>query len=171
MPGKKTDPQANFAAINVTETVAGTLASSKFAFPFSIMDKMAIIISRIEYWMGSLEQLNSSTDYVWGGLLCASTVTDPLNQADSLIVDSFRVTRYDLGAAASGILWKNPSVKDFSNLAGGGLMVAPAPLYAAIKSSGAAGVMGMWMKLFYTYKELSADEYWELVESRRIISS
>jgi len=62
-------------------------------------------------------------------------------------------------------------IKDFSSLAGGGLLVAPAPLYGFVISAGAGGVMDAWVKLFYTYVELAADEYWQLVESRRIIST
>jgi len=167
----KTDTFANLAAVLVAEAVAGTAAYLKYAFPFSIMDKMGLIINRLEYWPGNLNNLNSSTDAVIMGLSISSSITDLTDQSNPAIVDSERVQRIDLGVAASGFFFEEPLIKDFSSLPGGGLLVAPNPLYGFVQGFGAGGVMNSWIKLFYTYMELTADEYWQLVESRRIISS
>lgn len=164
------DNRINLAAVTVTESAANTQTSKKFDFPFSIMDKMGLVINRIEYWVG-LSELNGSTDQVIVGLTTASALVAIANQADPALVDSISVTRYDTGVAATGHFWKNPIIKDFSDLPGGGLLVAPSPLYAMIQQAGAAGAGSAWIKLFYTYIQLSTDEYWELVESRRIITS
>lgn len=169
---KVADTYANLAAISVAETVAGTMATAKFNFPFSIMDKMALLISRIEYLFdASLAQMNSSGDCVVAALLASNTVVNIDNQADPLIMDNCRAMRVDFGAAASGLISMQPVVKDFSSLPGGGILAAPAPLYGAVKGFTMAGVASVWIKLFYTYLELSTDEYWQLVESRRIISN
>lgn len=165
------DQYANIAAAAAIETAAGTAAYARFAFPYSVTDKVALLISRIEYWFGNLNQLNSALDYVIGGLTVSNTVSDLTNQADPAIVDSNRLIRIDIGTAATGMLFYQPTVKDFSALPGGGILIAPAPLYAVCQSSNAGGVMNCWVKLFYTYKELAVNEYWELVESRRIIST
>jgi hypothetical protein len=165
------DQFANIAAIGVTETAANTMTSAKFAFPFSIMDKMALLINRMEYWFEGFSALNSQEDNIVGCLTTASSVISINNQADPQIIDSCRLVRVDIGAAASGVLLGQPFIKDFSTLPGGGLLVAPSPLYAMIKGTGNAAVTGLQLKLFYTYMELSTDQYWELVESRRIISS
>lgn len=167
----KVDTFANVAAIQVSEAVAGTTAYAKFAFPFSIMDKMAILVSRIEYWFGSLNQLNSSFDAVYAALLAGSSIVNINNQADPVMIDSCAVQRIDIGTAASGFFNISPIIKDFSDLPGSGLLMAPSPLYAAVQSTGAGGVMNCWMRLYYTYMELATDEYWQLVESRRIISN
>lgn len=171
MAKKTIDKYANVAAMTLTEAVAGTFISAKFTFPFSIMDKMALLISRLEYWPGGLNQLNSSGDYILGGLLAASSVVDMRVQSDPLVIDSFSFGRIDLGAAASGVFVNMPWIKDFSTLPGGGILVAPNPLYLGLLSSGAAGVTNLSIRLYYTYMELETDEYWQLVESRRIISS
>jgi hypothetical protein len=171
MSKSTTDKFANIAAIQVTEAVAGTTAYAKFNFPYSVMDKMALLISRIEYLPLSVSNLNSSTDNVIIGLIAASAIVDIGNQADPVLLDSTRLIRNDLGAAATGALLQFPFVKDFSSLPGGGILVAPSPLCATIQSNGAAGVMNAWVKFFYTAVSLSTDEYWELVESRRIIST
>ena len=173
MAGKSTiDSFANIAAVSVTEVTAGVLAYTKFNFPFSILDKIGLIISRIEYWPTiTLNLLNSTTDSFTMGLIAATSIVDIANQADPGILDTSRVMRIDFGTAASAIYVNNPWIKDFSALPGGGILTAPSPLSAAVQSSGAQGAMSAWIKLFYTYKELTTEEYWQLVESRRIITS
>lgn len=171
MAVKKTDQYANIAAVQVAEASAGTAAYTKFAFPFSIMDKMALIINRVEYVFSSLTQLNSGGDYVLMALTVSNAITSLLSLNDPLILDTSRIDRYDIGTAASGLFRDSPVIRDFSDLPGGGLLVAPNPLYAGIISAGASGVMGGWVRMYYTYMELNTDEYWQLVESRRVISS
>jgi len=171
MATKKADQYANIAAVLAQESAAGTATYTRYNFPYSVTDKVAILISRIEYWLGNLHQLNTSQDYVVAGVCAASSLVSIENQADPGLLDSVKVQRIDIGTAASGLLVNLPIVKDFSQLPGGGILVAPSPLYAGIVSSGAGGVLACWCKLFYTYKELATDEYWELVESRRIITS
>lgn len=168
---KAMDAYANYAAVMVTESAPSTLTTAKFAFPFSIMDKMALLISRIEYWIGDMGVLNSSGDSLVIGLAAASTLVVANNQADPTIIDSMSYNRFDIGTAASGLFFSNPFVKDFSDLPGGGLLVAPNPLYAFIKAGGTSTAANAWVKLFYTYMTLADADYWQLVESRRIISS
>jgi hypothetical protein len=169
--GTALDTFANIAAVKVTMSGTDTLTTGKFSFPFSIMDKMGLVISRIEYMANALTQLNTSGDYALLGLCVAASLVDALNQADPNIIDYREIVRYDYGTAASALLDQEPYVKDFSMLPGGGLLVAPNPLYAFMTSSGAGAAMNGWVKLYYTYKELGTDEYWQLVESRRIITS
>jgi len=165
------DAYANIASVKVEETAAGTLTTAKFAFPFSIMDKMGLLIQRIEYFPAALNQLNGNSDEVRMALLSKASVVDITAQNDSSVIDSCTLVRLDLGAAASGLLLSRPFTRDFTTLAGGGILVAPGALYAGIQSSGAGGAMSMWMRMFYTYMELPTDEYWQLVESRNVISS
>lgn len=168
---KSTDRFANIASVAVTESASNTFTSRKYDFPFSIQDKMALIISRIEYWWDGLPNLGASGDRSVAGLAAASSLVDITDQSDPSLIDSTRVLRLDHGTAGSAILVWQPMIKDFSDLPGGGILVAPSPLYAVIKSTNADAAMSCIVKLFYTYTELSTDEYWQLVESRRIISS
>lgn len=169
--GSSLDQYANVAAISIVETGADILTAAKFAFPFSIMDKVGLLISRIEYWFNSLGQLNSTTDYTAMALTVAATVADITNMADPLIVDSMRAIRADIGTASSGLLLFQPFTRDFSTLPGGGLLVAPNPLYAVMKGLGEGGASSGWMRMYYTYMTLQDADYWQLVESRRIISN
>jgi hypothetical protein len=167
----KVDNYANIASVAVVESAINTQTSVKFNFPFSIMDKMALIISRMEYWFEGIDGLNGSTDRVVAALTASATVVAITNQADPLIIDSTRMLRIDTGAAATGHLITQPFIKDFSSLPGNGLIVAPSPLYGMVQGTGVATVVGCTFKLFYSYIELNTDEYWQLVESRRIISN
>jgi len=171
MAKKVLDQYANIAALDITESAANTQTSTKFAFPFSIMDKMGLLISRIEYEFSNLTTVfAASADQICAGILAASTAS-LLDPTDPMQIDVIKWTRVDMGAAASGQILQAPVIKDFSMLPGGGLLVAPNPLYGSIMgvSAGAAGRVKI--KLFYTYMELATDEYWQLVESRRVISS
>jgi len=169
---KSGDSRANIAAVYCTEAAAGTIAYAKFAFPFSIMDKMALNINRIEYWFSGYGNLNSTADQIVAALVAANSgVTDMTDQANPVILDSARIHRLDYGTAASAMIIEQPFMKDLSTLPGGGILCAPSPLSVAVQSVGASAVCACWVKLFYTYMSLTTDEYWELVESRRIISS
>ncbi len=170
MAGKTKDSWAQVAAVAVLEASAGTAAYTKFAFPFSIMDKMALVLNRIEYVFG-LTQLNGGGDYCIMGLTVSNAVVSLLALNDPLIIDQSRVDRYDMGTAASSCLRDSPVIRDMSTLPGGGLLVAPNPLYGCIVSAGASGVMSGYIRMYYTYIEMATDEYWQLVEARRIISS
>jgi hypothetical protein len=171
MAGTKIDQYANIAAVTVAETAADTLTAAKFAFPFSIMDKMGLIISRIEYYFNTPSALNGTLDFTTLALIAGPSVVDITAQNDPLVIDSVALQRVDLGVAATGTFILKPYVKDLSQLPGGGILVAPNPLYGAVKGSGEAAAAGGWIKLFYTYIQMAADEYWQLVESRRIISN
>lgn len=171
MAKKVLDQYANVAAIDLIESAANTLTVAKFAFPFSIMDKMALLLSRIEYEFANLNTVFAATaDQMMAGVATQDNV-DLTSPTASSLVDVMKLTRTDFGAAATGILTVQPLIKDFSNLPGGGLLVAPNPLYGAIMGVSAAAAGRVKIRMFYTYLELATDEYWQLVESRRIIST
>lgn len=168
---KAIDIYANVAALDVTESGANTYTQTKFAFPFSIMDKMGLLIQRLEYEFLSLGTvLAASGQQIMAGITIAaiSSLSDVANPA---LVDGMRLTRIDQGTAGSAVILNQPYIKDFSNLPGGGILVAPNPLYLAIQGLSAAAAGRVRCRMFYTYMELATDEYWQLVESRRIISS
>jgi hypothetical protein len=172
MAGKKAiDQYANIAALTLTESAANTQTSVKFQFPFSIMDKMGLVISRIEYDLQNLGWAAATSDRLRVGLIAGPSVVDMDSPSDPIIIDMFKFYRFDMGAAATGVLFNTPYVRDFSSLPGQGLLVAPNPLYGVIQGLSAAAAGICTVKLFYTYIELATDEYWQLVESRRIISN
>lgn len=172
MPGKTpTDSFANQAVLTLTESAANTLTFKKLETGVSLFDKVAWIIHRIEYFFyTAAANFNHDTDNLKLGLCTSNTITS-LSLTDANILDLLEVARIDYGAAASGMLVMRPHFKDFTNLPGGGLIVPPSPLYGACQGSGLVSATTSYLKFYYTVKELATEEYWELVEARRIIAS
>jgi hypothetical protein len=170
MPEK--DQFANVGHIQVTESAANTLTYKKLETGISLFEKVAWILSRLEYEFIAVRSagLAASGDYIEYGL---STSNNPstISYDEPAMVDIASMGRVDMGTAGSGHFFFGPHTKDFHGLPGGGLIVPPNPLYAFIKgtSMGAAAVVDV--RIFYTVKTLKAEEFWELVEARRIISS
>lgn len=164
------DKYANQAVITVTESAANTLTFKKLETGISLFEKQAWLISRVNYFISGIAQFNTSAD----ALAMAITTTDQLTSltlTNAAILDFLYLLRVDLGTAASGMFLPMPLVSDMSGLAGGGLLVPPNPLYLGAVGTGLAAAVSVTAKFYYTTIELKAEEYWELVESRRIISS
>lgn len=166
------DKFSNSAVITVTESAANTLTFKKLDTGIPLFEKVAWIIQRIEYFINDLAagQFNASGDYMTLALTATSSVAF-LALEDPAVIDLLQIRRSDFGAAANAYLEKMPWVKDFTSLPGGGLIVAPNPLYLAAKGNGLVAASSSLAKIFYTNYPLAVDEYWELVESRRIIVS
>jgi len=166
------DQFVNQAVINCLESAANTLTFKKLETGISLFEKMAWLIQRVEYFFADMTAtvFNSTGDKV----TVAISTTDQLASlsiSNAAVLDILAVQRRDFGAAAVADLYSEPYTKDFSMLSGGGLLVPPNPLYLGVVGSGMAAAMEAVVKIFYTNVELSIDQYWELVESRRIISS
>jgi len=87
------------------------------------------------------------------------------------IIDMTKTVRADMGTAATAKLINWPIIRDFSQLPGGGLIVPPNPIYLAVLGVAQPGVQTLDARIYYTAIQLKGDEFWELVEARRIISS
>jgi len=170
------DMFANIATITVTESAANTITYKKLETGISLMDKVAWIINRVEYHLtfniGS--EFANANDGFAAGLAVANTVSSLYTAAgiiDPTILDLFQLQRVDLGTAASGAILDKIYTKDLSTLPGGGLIVPPTPLYGVAMGSGLTNATTTVLKIYYTLLSLAPDQYWQLVEARRVISS
>jgi hypothetical protein len=82
-----------------------------------------------------------------------------------------QVKRIDLGAAASGMFVELPYTKDLSTIPGGGLLVPPNPIYIFAEGAALTNAVTLSCRMFYTSVDLKADEFWELVEMRRMVGT
>lgn len=172
MPVEQKDKFANQALIRCVESALNTLTFKKLETGISLFDKVAWVISRIEYLLGvaNFGYFNATADTLAFGITTVDTLTT-LDIANSAVVDYNYVGRLDLGAAASGAFAFQPFVKDFSQLPGGGLIMPPNPIYLAAVGSGLTAATTVVAKLFYTQIQLKPEEFWELVEARRMITA
>ena len=168
----QTDQFANQAVITLTESAANTLTFKKLETGVSLFEKVAWLISRIEYFFtpGDFSYFNGTGDALTVALTTTSSITS-LPITDATVLDIFQLTRLDFGTAANAIMTELLRYKDLSALAGGGLLVPPNPIYGAIQGSGLSTAATVYLKIFYTVITLEPAQYWELVEARRIIAS
>ncbi len=170
------DEFANVATITVTETGANTLTWKKLETGISLTEKVAWIINRVEYFVtGNVStDFNAANDRLFVALSVAQTAATLVTAAayvDPTILDLYVLSREDIGAAASGLLMERPYIKDFSTLPGGGIIVPPTPLFMGAQGVSLANAQTVVVKMYYTLINLSTDQYWQLVEARRVISS
>lgn len=168
----KADQFANYAILTTTESAINTLTFKKLETGISMTEKVAWVICRVEYLLNlnTAGQFNSDSDYCQYGLSVSSAFSN-IVLSETTILDYNQMTRTDFGAAASGGFSYQPIIKDFSSLPGGGILVPPAPLYGYVKSSGCVAAQSVYARINYTLLTLSVDQYWELVEARRVLSS
>ncbi|MBA7705299.1 hypothetical protein ES703_114127 [subsurface metagenome] len=159
----------NQAFLSVVESAINTLSFSKLETGIAVFEKIAFLISRINYDM-ALDPANfaASGDSIAYGISTSDQTTN-IGLDNSAILDRNSILRYDLGTAASGFYITTPFEKNFADLPGGGLLVPPNPLYIFAKGTALGSVVTVQARLFYTVIKMKVDEYWELVEMRRMI--
>lgn len=168
----KTDEFANYAIIKVTESAANTLTFQKLETGISINDKVAWLLNRVEYFPPAFSNaiFNGDGDGFDFGL-SVSNSWSTVSAQEVTIIDLNTIARRDFGAAAVTIREESPVLKDFSNLPGGGVLVPPVPFYLWAKGSGLASAGALVARIHYTLIQLATDQYWQLVEARRVLSS
>lgn len=176
MPTAQKDKFANMATIKILESAATTLTFAKLETGIALFEKIAWLISRLEIvWQNrGSGLLSANDDSITWALTCTNQLT-ALSVADLIenpsVIYGQRIRRTDFGTAATGQFDVDPMIVDFSTLPGGGIIVPPNPLYGAIVGYSIASAALVYLRIYYTNYVLSgADEYWELVESRRVIS-
>lgn len=169
---KVSDRYCNTATITITETAANTLTYKKLETGFSLFDKQAWLIQRLEYVLD--ERFNATADALDVALMSSNTrtsIADLGTFSDSTVIDKVKWVRSDIGTAASGLYYVQPQiVKDFTNLSGGGILMPATPIYGAAQGTSLSAASSNIIRMFFTVIELKPEEFWELVESRRSIS-
>jgi hypothetical protein len=166
------DKFANYAIVYAEEPSANHLTFKKLETGISLNEKVAWVINRIEYFVGGLNEaiFNTDTDALNYGLSVSNSFSTASHREDT-IIDFNIVQRLDYGTPANSNLFVRPQVKDLASMPGGGIIVPPVPLYLFIQGSGLAYADSVTARIHYTLMELALEDYWQLVESRRVLSS
>lgn len=169
------DFYANLAYFSCTESAANTLTFAKLDVATGALlgeKKYAMLIHRVEFSIPSSafwSNFNSTGDRTNVALTVSNSISGlSLSQAE--VITTTILERVDYGTAASGFIAESPFVKDFSSLPGTGMLVPADKLFLGVSSTGAANAQTIGCRLYYTMKELKVEEYWDLVESRRMLS-
>jgi hypothetical protein len=177
MPTKASnDVFANYASITCTETAPNTLTYKKLETGISTFDKLAWIINRIDYDLRGIlvAQFNGDGDEEYVAITAGNSLTTLMSgkmQTDPTVIHGLTMGRSDLGAAATGMFNIMPKTFNFADLPGGGIIIPPTSIFLAVQGSGLVAAATVYCRIYYTIRELKAEDYWELVEARRVISA
>ncbi len=162
---------SNIAYATVTESAADTLTFAEIQTGVAVHQKVAWVINRILWYLTPASQalVTAAADSLSMALVLNNKVDDLADLSDPAIVDVLTLMTVLFGTAASGERLFAPILRDFSGLPGGGLIITPKPLYIAAKGVSLGVPSTCSCRIFYTIKELAADEFWELVQASRIV--
>lgn len=164
---KQTDLYPNIIVEKVTTSAADTLTFSEIRVGLNIFDKVGLKIQRIEYEFGSdgLTAINAAGDAIQAALVGNNNLAN-INPDQQEVIDE--MTLYTMGFLANGAadIHKNPIIHDFSTLDGGGILVNPKPLYAAVGSTALGAVATVTFRFYFTIVQLSDADYLELLQNR-----
>lgn len=154
----------------VTESAANTLTFAEIQTNIEIFSKMAWILHRLEWFLEGVQfnKLLASDDVIAMALVGSNSLSSlALNWPG--VIDLLNLQIGGWGTPATAYPYSTPFIRDFSQLPGGGIIVAPRPLYLAVKGTSLASALTVSIRGYFTMKELKADEYLELVDFYRIV--
>ncbi len=163
----KLDDFPNIITGLVTESGATTLTfSNKIETGYSLGNNVGLVLHRLEYFLsiGTRKLMLDEDDGVDFGLVTSNQLTSVLNYGSNTI-DFVELGKGKYGTAASGYPSEMPIVRDFTALPGGGLLVAPNPLYMFVKGISVASAMAIEYKIYYTTVTLNDKGFRELWET------
>lgn len=165
-----TDRYANKFYGKVTESAANTLTFDEIPTNVNVFSKEAWVLHRLDWYMRSadLNLLISEADYINMALTSSNSIASIALDNPS-VIDLFRMGV--MFKTAVGVMFHpNPHTRDFSHLPGGGVIIAPRPLYIAIQGVSIAAVAEVEVRGYFSRLEMDADEYLELIDFYRIVS-
>jgi hypothetical protein len=165
------DKFANMALITTVESAPNTLTFKKLETGISMTEKVAWVISRVEYIMGCFKasQFAQDGDQVEYGLSLSNAWATP-QVVETTIID-YNLVTLGLWSSVGVKLTREPHEKSFASMPSGGIIVPPTPFYAWVKGTALTSAVTLSCRIWYTLLPLAIDQYWELVESRRVLSS
>jgi len=163
------DNYANKMYGTVTEAVAGTLKFAEINTNVSVFDKAAFVLHRLEWFitLADLEKIAGTGDGIYAALTSSQNISS-LGLDNPAVIDLFQLTG-DWATTVGFQIFEQPFIRDFSNLPGGGLIIAPRPLFVAVQGVSLASAISAKLRAYFTIKQLSAEEYLELVDFYRIV--
>jgi hypothetical protein len=166
-----TDRYANKAYGKVTMSAANTLTFSEIPTNVNIMDKVAWVLHRLEWFIpaGSFAEMGA----IGEGLNVALTMSNSISSLalnSAAIIDSLQFFAVAILAGTSAKHQEFPVIRDFSMMPGGGLIIAPRPLFIAMTSNGAGGACVCECRLYYSNITMSSEDYLDLIDFYRIIA-
>jgi len=166
---KKTDAFANKFYGEATETAANTLTFAEIQTNVDVFAKKAWVLHKLEWYLGpgAINAIDAADDVLQAALVSSNKMS-ALALDDAGVIDLFELGQL-FNTAVGAELTLMPLARDFTSLPGGGLIIAPRPLYVAVKGTSLAAAQSVAVRGYFTAVDLNADEYLELVDFYRIV--
>lgn len=158
----------NILTRRLTLSAANTLTFDAFDIGLNLFDKAALLIQRVEYipQATTIELMTASGDDIQMAITTSDAITSISQVAQGEVVDSLALLRMDFGTAASGEIRETVLIHDFANMKGGGLLIAPKPLFFAGMSNGLASAAVIDFRVYFVVFRLNDSAYLELLQTR-----
>lgn len=155
----------------VTESAANTLTFAEISTNVNIFTKIAWILNRLEWYLpyATWSQITDNGDLI-DMALTASDQISAIGLDNASVIDKCVLGVKYFGAAATASLMNMPIPRDFSNLPGGGLIIAPRPLFVAAKATGFATASQVEIRGYFQQIDMTPEEYLDLIDFYRIVS-
>lgn len=162
------DKYVNKAFAQVTESAANTLTFSQLSTGGQLFQKKAWIINRIEWFWTARAVLAATADYLQAALTSSNKMVG-LGLDDPAVIDMMEWHCLLTGTGGNLDMYEQPSIRDFTNLPGGGLIIPGYPIFIAANGASLASAQTVSARIYFTLIDLKADEYIELVEALRMV--
>lgn len=173
MPASVKDQYTNIVQVGVTQSATDTLTFQEVDMGLTIFQKVGLIINRVEVQLSSTVYalLAANADRGQIGLTQSNQITS-IGIQEAAVLMQHEIKVQTVGTPASAFFVEDPLVFDYTGLPGGGLLITPKPLYAAVNSDGLGSAMTeIIFRLYFQIVELKAEEYFELLEARRFFGA
>lgn len=160
----KRDQYANIGYGVVTMSAANALTFSQIQFAVGLFQGIAILLHRV-LWRPtstSIRELVAASDALYLALTTSNRLANIVDLSEPAIVAA-------LSLIGKGVATENqelPLISDFTMLPGGGKLIPANPIYVAAFTEGAAAASSIRCQMEFTFVELSAADYLELIQSQ-----
>lgn len=167
---KVLDAFANKLASSLNTAVADTPISLQILTGVPLYERMGVILHRVEYQpaTASIALLVADGDYMIVELSLHEQPESGIGSPE--IIDE---ARWQIKGTMANLQW-NPAdthvIHDFTALPGGGILLPAVPMYIRFLTSSLDAVATIDFRIFFTYKELSPSDYFDLIEAVRGLS-
>lgn len=163
----KTDMYSNILTQNVTQSSANALEFAEIDVGLNLFDKVGLLVSRIEFYNNQAHnELVANGDTLRMAVTQSNQIAS-ISPAERSVINMLEWNVIDHGTPANATITQEPWMQNFADLPGGGILVAPKPLYFAIDSDGFTAASVGSLRMYFTIIKLKDADYFELLESRR----
>lgn len=172
MAKAKKDRFVQLMKLQTDMSAANAITFDGISLGTPLFEYAGILLERIDYFPGvsSYGEMQTLAD-VFDMAVCGSDNLADFDIGQPEIFDRLRLAVSLTGAPADYQIAEWPIVHDFSSMSGGGLLVPAQEIYLGVDSAGFVGAGGGNVRIYYTWIEMVAADYLELVQRLRILST